>query len=318
MVLRWSALVIVAALVGSVGCGASGEDVGASSDEISVAASHVSRRADGAFTFTAPIAAKVEACKGACVDRDGDGLVDAWENAVLDHLRPAITFDEDEPMMRNEHDKLAVLGRVTPAANGHVVVNLLLLYTRDYGAPNGLCFSASAHDGDVERVALDLELTAGGGAVVRSAFTTGHEGTEDDQSRVWRGGELTKLQSITDATTGEPRWQVFSSQSKHATYASKQHCESARLASWLHRFCINEDCGPDGVADPPRFTRLPKFANAGEPAAHLVDDLTALGFPGELAWGDAKFCGGLAPDADARSKCPPSVKSKLLSDPFAR
>ncbi len=88
MVSSRSLLLVVAPLLASLvsaGCGDAGEeDVAESSDELTAAASHVSRTKDGAFSFTAPIAAKVTACTGACVDRDVD--VDV-------HDRPARVAD---------------------------------------------------------------------------------------------------------------------------------------------------------------------------------------------------------------------------------
>jgi hypothetical protein len=169
-------------------------------------------------------------------------------------------------------------------------------------------------------VALDLELEgdAGGNAVVTAMFTTGHEGTEDDQSRIWKGADLPGLEVIDDPVTHEPRWRVYASQAKHATYATKKHCEGVRLKKLTHRFCVNEDCAPDGVGaeDVARYTRVPRIMNAGEINGRRVEDLGVLGFKGEGAWNDMKFCGGL-PSSDGREECPPTIKSKLLKDPFA-
>lgn len=310
--------------IGAFACAGPDEDVGESANDVVAGArAHVSRPAGGALRFEADVAARVADCRptgASCDDRDRDGLVDAWEAAVLDRLRPAVTFDEDEPLLaKDSHDAFAMLGRVSPGAPGHVVVNVLLLYTRDYGAQNPICFHTSKHAGDVERVALDLALEGGGAARVVATFTTGHEGTEDDQSRVWQGDELAKtLQYVSDPTTHEPRWQVFPSQNKHATYATVSQCQSVHLKKWTHDFCIDEDCKPDGVRDPERFTRIPPVRNAGELGAPLLDDLTALGFPHERAWSDDVFCGGLTVDANARKECPPPVKSKLLKNPFAK
>lgn len=309
-------------LMALVGCGAAGEEVGSESDDVVAGAAAKVSRAGGGLRIETGVAARMADCKAAgdaCSDRDGDGLVDAWEAAILDRLRPAVTFDEDEPLMKQDnHDAFAMLGRVFPRANGHVVVNVLLLYTRDYGAQNPVCLHTSRHAGDVERVAMDLELSADGrSASVVAAFTTGHEGTEDDQSRVWKGAELgSTLRYVDDPSTHQPRWQVFPSQNKHATYATVEQCQGVHLKQWTHDFCIDEDCKPDKVRDPARFTRIPPIANAGEPGKPLTDDLGGLGFPRERAWSDDKFCGGLQVDADAKKDCPPSVKSKLLRDPF--
>jgi hypothetical protein len=313
------AILTVAALVA---CGGSSDEIESASDDLTGAArARVTRAQSSALRFDSAIAARVDACKGDCLDADGDGLVDAWEAAVLDKLRPAVTFDEDEPLMKDGGASFAMLGRVFPGAGGHVVVNVLLLYTSDYGAQNPVCFHKSKHAGDVERVAMELELdgaSSAGGARVIAAFTTGHEGTEDDQSRVWKNEELgSALRYLDDATTHEPRWQVFPSQNKHATYATIEQCQSVHLKQWTHDFCIDEDCAPDRVRDATRFTRIPTILNAGEPGAPLTDDLRPLGFAGERAWSDDTFCGGLRVDAEAKKECPPSIKSKLLKNPFA-
>lgn len=312
-----------ATITALAGCSAPADDEDGASDDAVVAAarSHVTRAPGGAFVLTTPLAARIADCTGACVDADEDGLSDAWEDLVLARLRPAVTFDEDEPMLSRDHatDTIAALGRVTPGEAGRVFVDVVLLYTRDYGAPTFFCMSKSKHAGDVERVALDVEIRGRGDAVVRAAFTTGHEGTEDDQSRLFSGAALATLESIDDDATHEPRWRVYGSQAKHATYATKDLCEHAKMSSFTHQVCILENCAPDRVAerDLPRYTRLPAVANAGEPDAPRTDDLSALGFPGERAWGDARFCGGLDVDAKTRAACPPPVKEKLVSNPFA-
>jgi hypothetical protein len=288
-------------------------------DDVISGRARVTHGDDGALRLTTPLTARVESCtnKASCTDADGDGLVDAWEALILERLHPAVTFDEDEPLLGKD-DAFAALGRVYARDATHVTAIVLLVYAKDYGAPNWLCFGASAHAGDVERDALDLELQGKGDVIVRNAFTTGHEGTEDDQSRVWKSAELSKLETIEDEKTKEPRWRVYASQSKHATYASKEHCENVRLAKFTHRFCVNEDCAPDRVRDSARYTRVPAISNAGEPGKPIVDDLAPLGFKGERAWSDAKFCGGLTVDAEAKKECPPSIKSKLLLDPFRK
>lgn len=314
---------IAALVLALLGCGAISEDEAArTSDEITSGGVQITRAETGELRIKSDLPARVSDCSGArCADVDRDGLVDAWEDMILERLHPAVTFDEDEPLLKGDHrdDVFTTLGRVTMGANGHVTVNVLLLYTKDYGAPNPICFSASQHAGDVERVALDLELLADGTAVTRAMFTTGHEGTEDDQSRVWRGADLKTLEVIEDPNTGLLRWRVYASQGKHATYATKKHCEAVRLKSLTHRFCVNEDCAPDRVphSDEVRFTRVAKIANAGEPDARRVDDLAGLGFRGESAWSGATFCGGLAVDR-TKEECPPPVRDKLLADPFAQ
>src|SRR4051794_8490126 len=97
-------------------CGGSPDDAESTSEALSEAGSvHVSRDATGALRLETGRPARVSSCTGAaaCVDADGDGLVDAWESAVLEHMRPFVTFDEGEPLVENG-DVFASVGRVAP------------------------------------------------------------------------------------------------------------------------------------------------------------------------------------------------------------
>ncbi len=281
----------------------------------------VKRDSDGAFRVEATLAARTAECDAPvprCNDSDRDGLVDLWEDAILEHMHPAVTFDEDEPLLRSgSRDAFGALGRVFPAPDNpnRVIVSVQLLYTRDYGAQNPACFGISAHPGDVERAAFELELLGAGNAIMTAAYTTGHEGTATDQTTIVRGRELSRLEHVGSPPIGV-RWRVYSSQSKHATYMSKNHCENARFPP-LFAVCASEDCAPDSVADPERFTRVPKILNAGEDAARRAGDLGVIGFPGIDAWSDAKFCGGLDVTPAQERKCPDSLRTKLSKDPFA-
>lgn len=297
-----------------VGCAITGDEDEAesSADEINGDAVKVTRAPDGAFRIQSSLEARCAGCK----DADRDGLNDEWEDAVLAKLTPLVTFDEDEPMMKSDNkDAFAAIGRVFPSGD-RVVVSMLILYARDYGAPNPVCFHAKNHSGDAERAAFEIELTGGGNAVTRAAYTTGHEGTVDDQTTIVRDGEQKRLEDVNG------RWRVYSSQGKHATYMSKDHCEGARLSSFLHRFCASEDCAPDKMSDEDkqRFTRAPKVLNVGELDAPRAenDDLGRLGFSGVRAWSDERFCGGITGlSAEEHAKCPDALKSKLPKNPFA-
>lgn len=306
------------ALVGLAlgGCAlASEDDVGSSADEINGDAVKVTRAPDGAFRVQTSIAARCDGCK----DDDRDGLNDEWEDAVLAKMTPLVTFDEDEPLMKSDNrDAFAAIGRVfaSPESRDRVVVSVVLLYARDYGAANPVCFNAHDHAGDAERAAIELEITGGGSAVSRAAYTTGHEGTEDDQTTIVRDGEQKRLEDVGG------RWRVYSSQKKHATYMTKEHCESARFHKWTHQFCASEDCAPDKMSDDDkaRFTRLPKVLNVGEPDAprRENDDLSGLGFSGVRAWSEERFCGGVTGLSDEdRAKCPDGLETKLRKNPFA-
>jgi hypothetical protein len=243
-----------------------------------------------------------------CADEDEDGLVDAWEDLLLDRLRPTLRFDEGERLFNDPSAVLAQVGRVAPFGEVDTRVFITLAYHRDYGSPD--CFGASSHNGDTERVALDLIPVAGGGpgdVQVRGAYTAGHENTASDSSKRHLGDDLLLLVHELDAE-GQPFWVVFPSRDKHATYGNYLLCHERSQVP-----CLKEYCGPDDVADPSAFDRRPEVYNAGEPANPRLTDLAGIGFPNEDAWADQKFCGGLGGN---RSSCSGSMRSKLLDDPF--
>jgi hypothetical protein len=221
-----------------------------------------------------------------CADLDGDGIADTWEDAALDRLRPIQRFDEDESLIDDPSIVLGDVGRVAPAGD-LVHVYIMLGYSVDYGS----CGGFTSHNGDSERVALELvRLDDGrtGDVRVQRAYTAAHEGTANDHGHVFAGAELASLVHDLDTTTGEPRWVVFPSSDKHGTYGTVELCEGVSVVP-----CFDEDCGPDGVADPALYDRLPPYVNAGEEAMPLATDLTVIGFPGDDAWAAQDFCGGL-------------------------
>ena len=240
-----------------------------------------------------------------CEDVDEDGLNDAWEDAALDRLRPLRRFDEAEPAVTDEDAGLADIGRVVPAGEG-VHLYVMLGYARDYGS----CGGFSGHDGDSERVAIavaDYPEGGPGGAVVEAVYTAAHEGTINDHGQVFDSDMLGGLVFTADPETAEPRWVVFPSAGKHATYATVAICEGISPLP-----CVDEDCAPDGVDDPEAFDRLPAAFNAGEPDAPRLTDLAPAGYPGDEAWVDQDFCGGQGPGT-----CSSSVLEKLTVDPFS-
>lgn len=262
---------------------------------------------DGALGLRCNLPAALGAClelAGApCEDADGDGLTDRWEEIAIDRLRPMRRFDEAESLVADAAAILGDVGRVFPVAD-HVRVFVMLGYSSDYGS----C-GFTAHNGDSERVALDLVVWPDGGAGgvrVNEAYTAAHEFTGNDHSMRFGPEALGELVFDADPEHAEPRWVVFASADKHATYASIEVCEAISAVP-----CIDEDCGADGVEDPAAFDRLPAFVNAGEPTSTLVTALDELGFVGDDAWAEQDFCGGLG-----GSGCSAPVREKLTMDPF--
>lgn len=263
---------------------------------------------DGRLALESNLPRVVEDClaldvSAPCDDVDMDGLVDAWEDAALDRLRPMRRFDETETVVDDPDAVMADVGRVAPSGD-ELRLYVMLGYSRDYGS----C-GLTSHNGDSERVALALapwREGGPGGVVMVQAYTAAHEGSANDHGQVFGDDELAMLVFAPDPATGEPRWVVFPSADKHATYATIEICEAISQVP-----CFDEDCAPDDVADPSLFDVLPISANAGEETAPRLTDLTEVGFPGDDAWADQDFCGGLG-----GTGCSSAVREKLLVDPF--
>ncbi len=266
---------------------------------------------EAALAFRTDLPAWTEDCEtlyGAvalCQDVDADLLVDAWEDRLLEYLRPTMRFDEAEPLLQDDEAGLFAVGRVVPVADDHLRVHLMLGYRQDYGR----C-GLSSHPGDSERVVLDLAPLAGGGpgdVEVRGVYTAAHEGTLTDHGTLLEGDDLATAEFPVDRISGQPRWRVYPSDGKHATYPTVQLCEDAE---WVP--CLDEDCGPDNVDDLDAHDRLPPVVNAGEPDAPRLTDLAVIGFLDEDAWLDQEFCGGQG----RQQGCSDSVRNKLVKDPF--
>jgi hypothetical protein len=260
---------------------------------------------EGTLHLRSNLPREVSACAdvpGApCDDQDGDGINDAWEDAVLSRMRPHVRLDEAEQLVDDPSFTTGVVGRVAPVGS-NIHAYMMLGYQRDFGKCGGI----SAHNGDSERVALDLEPVDLGDARVVQAYTAAHENTISDHGMVFGGTELAALVHETDADHGEPRWVVFASVDKHASYGNAEICEGI-----LPLPCQDEDCHAASVSNPTLYTLRMPYVNAGEPDAPLVTDLGPFGFDGEDAWAEQDFCGGLGGIG-----CAAPVRDKLVDDPF--
>jgi len=260
----------------------------------------------GRLVFRSDLAMQVDQCDTDCADVDGDGLVDAWEDQLLERMRPVVRFDEAEKILSDPTGKVGMVARVFPVSLDPVEIHVLieLGYSNDYGT----CFGITEHHGDSERVGMRLVALPGRphDLVVSGLYTAAHEHTPNEHSKLHEGDDLLRIE--TRRELGGPRWVVFSSRNKHATYFTLSDCESSFIP------CVQEDCSPDRVADPAKFDVVPPFVNAGEPTAHRVDDLAVVGFPGDDAWIDQRFCGGLA----RNNLCAEPTVEKLTSDPFIK
>jgi hypothetical protein len=263
---------------------------------------------DAVMAIRTNLPAWAEACaalplrEAPCADEDGDGLTDAWEALVLERMSPLLRLDEKEPYLDDAQAATAIIGRVAPVGDD-ILISLALLYTRDYGK----C-GFTAHPGDSESAALHLSTDGEAGDYrLTGAFTAAHQDESNDQSRTYTGNALAQFLYVADAFTDMPRWVVFSAVAKHATYATASTCEAVNK----YIPCVREDCSPDGVPNPGDYDLRPPVANAGELEAPLLTALDVFGFPGEDAWADQTFCGGIRQDG-----CAPGVRKRLLFNPF--
>lgn len=237
-----------------------------------------------------------------CADHDRDRLVDEWEEVLLDRLRPFVRIDEGDPLRVDPRGRVGSVGRVARlggAGEATLRVFLVLGYSRDYGR----C-TFDEHLGDSERVVLDLAPSASARGAVRlvRAFTAAHEGTGQDSSDLFEGERLLELEYAEDPQLGQPRWVVYASRSKHATFASPALCEANE--SWI--FCGDEDCAAGRVDAPPNELLMP-VVHAGEPDAPLADQMMD-----EPIWDDVDFCGGLG---HGDEPCASPLREKLLLAP---
>jgi hypothetical protein len=257
------------------------------------------------FVCNLPFAAAdcAEIANAPCDDLDADELADVWEDLALAALRPVRRMDEAEQLITEPTAVTGDVGRVARVGD-HLRVYVMLGYSIDYGS----C-GFTGHHGDSERIALDLiaDPDAGpGGVQVVGAYTAAHENTASDHGRVFVDADLDQLVYTVDPDTSDRRWVVYPSADKHATYATIAICENISAIP-----CLDEDCGPDDVDDPAKFDILPALVNAGEETAPRATELSVVGFPGEQAWADQDFCGGLG-----GTGCSSPVREKLLVDPF--
>jgi hypothetical protein len=243
-----------------------------------------------------------------CPDVDADGLNDTFEDRVLRALRPVLMLHPDEPAL-DDDSVLALVGRVSIASENPLVilVTVMIGWSEDYGS----C-GFTAHHGDSERFAMllapvgDIEATALATVDVTALYTAAHEGTLTDSGRIFTGSTLLADITVVD-DDGHPRFALFPSLKKHATYGNQTLCEGAFALP-----CLKETCTTllEGVGT------VPPIVNAGEEAAERVGALDDIGFPGEHAWLDQRFCGGRG-DGLGSGGCSSPVRAKLLVDPFA-
>lgn len=292
--------------------------------------------ASGRLTFYSEFPTDLSSCQselgeagGRCTDDDHDGLVDDWELLLLAKLRPIVRMHPTEPLLGDYASSVYLVGRVTPmdGALNKFFVPMVLAYSKDYGS----C-TVGEHFGDSERVVLRVERDERDPFlfVVTGAYTAAHEGTVTDGSERFVDSGLSGLTLADDPVSQMPRWLVFSSRSKHATYATKRLCDAHASGP-----CVAEACPPD---DPDRSVDLLfDVVNAGEPSTAENGDLWSRasrtlahdgwryadfenayvnlnGLFDEYAWRSQGYCGGHL--LGSRKGCASALEEKLTQNPF--
>lgn len=258
------------------------------------------RLRDGTLVWSGDLPIRADACQPACADLDRDTLSDVWEQELLRAVRPTLWLHRDDGVFFDPRAAMAMIGRVTPWGDT-IHVMIAILYTRDYGRCGG-----DDHPGDVERIALELHpLADGRSARAERWYTAAHEGTSYEASLygtfplprpIWPSGSLMYW------TPGSTLDGLIVARDKHATYPSLATCAGRRVP------CVDDLCSIDVPLD-----ILPW--NAGEPEAPLLENLDALGFPGQCVWCPQAFCGDAA--GAPESSCVPPLREKLERSPFA-
>ena len=234
----------------------------------------------------------------ASTDIDGDGLDDSVEDALATWFFPWVWYDSGENAGCTHPASTAgnpgtALARVRPhpADPGKIAIQYVILYQRDCGDFGGF----SSHAGDVEPFSVTLAPNPacpyGFGAF--SLKTVAHEGVPGqhvDQRLL--GNSCTWGR----AAGGSPYVaRIYASENKHGNYASDASCDAALGGL--------ENCSES-------FTLPFNVFNVGEDHARRIDELSGYQFPGEFAWSDVAFRGGLGDGlGDAGT-----VRAKMLND----
>lgn len=230
-----------------------------------------------------------------CGDQDGDGLVDQWEDALLESLKPVFRFHVDEPILQDSSPSLLQLGRVSASQSSpDVFLHIVTLFDR----AEGLCLAFPETRGDLELVVIRLSAQASGAYRVTGGLLPPRALTG------WRTFEAPTT-VISDPQVGA-RWVIYSIKNQHTLYLDRDHCTRSTSV-------CGDLCGPNS-AGASSYDRLVEIINVGEPARPLVTGLDSLGYPNEQVWRGGHFCGGAS---QSRSViCADSSIVELLNRPF--
>jgi hypothetical protein len=190
----------------------------------------------------------------AIVDLDGDGLDDAFETQIATDYMPYLSVASNDGCTL---DGMVVRVRPHPADATKILIVYDHLFEHDCG------LGGHVGDDEVFGVAIDPARPAPTGILAVRAVS--HQATpceRDSQCSTCSGDSRAACDRTAD---GGAMWPVvYSSKDKHGTYATMGQCS-------LIGTCFDQ-CSLNTAR------ARPSVINVGEPAHHLVSDLTTQGF----------------------------------------
>ncbi|HZO12751.1 MAG TPA: hypothetical protein VFB62_05825 [Polyangiaceae bacterium] len=243
---------LLVALLGlaAVACG--------SDPETSSAAATTTAGSGGASVTSASTASATSVTTGGAGgapvgDSDGDGIDDAAEEAMARDYFPFLSIHPDDQCPLH-----GVLYRLSPHPSDATKIHILydVLYERDCGL-NG-------HVGDNEAMGVFVDPQQPAPRGILAVRTISHQNTICEKQTTC--GTLPNCEACVTAMRNNAMYPVaFSSKDKHGGYTRENSCDTSVLCD--AGGCALNTVAPDSL-----------FVNAGEPEAHLVDNLTTQGF----------------------------------------
>jgi hypothetical protein len=185
-------------------------------------------------------------------DADGDGLDDAVEAQIAESYLPYLGVTEDDGCPLG-----GIVYRVRPHPTNAALI--LIVYDHLFQKDCGL----TGHVGDNEAFGITVDPKKPPPAGILSMRAIGHQNTLCE--KVTECGVCPGEAACDTAQYKGAAWPVvYSSKDKHAGYVQMDQCS-------LFTSCFDSCSLPATPATPP-------MVNAGEPNAHLTEDLTDDGF----------------------------------------
>ncbi|MCC7535507.1 MAG: hypothetical protein IT379_04815 [Deltaproteobacteria bacterium] len=187
------------------------------------------------------------------IDRDRDGLDDAFEDRAAAEYLPFLSMDPTDGCPR-----ATAIFRARPHPDDATLlyVEYVLLFERDCGA--------LGHVGDNEGFGVTVDPSVPGAEGILAVRAISHRGTACHSATTCGRSTCGGVDGCAFGTRRGVRYPVvFFSAGKHGGYMSEDACDGACI---LTNYCV--------LADLP-FE--PALLNVGEPDAPLVSDLTAAG-----------------------------------------